>query len=160
MASLSITFTASSETGDIVIELDDDRNNGKSEFLYGEKAYFKVFYDPSLVLYVTSSDGTITSEGNGQEIVEDDYEFISDSEQTVSKPIMSIVDYTWLGNSLGTISKTGLYTFECSDTPDPSNNIGVARVRYASQFARYAVTVGSKPYDTYNVVVSCVGKNE
>lgn len=160
MASLTITFTASADTGDIVIELDDDMNNGRSEFLYGEKAYFKVFYDPSLVLYVTSSDGVITAEGMGQDSVEDDYEFTDGTEQSVSKPIMSIIDYTWFGNNLGTIRKTGLYTFECADTPDPATKVGIARVQYASQFARYAITVGTKPYDTYSVMVSCVGKNE
>ncbi len=158
MATITITFTATAETGDVVIELDNEMNKGKTQFLYGEKAYFKVFYDPSLVLSVTASDGTITEEGYGQEQIEETFNFVDTNEVKVRKPILSLVETTWFGQSLGSLQKDGLFKLVASEQPNPENKVAIAKVKYVTQFKRYAIRVSNKPYDEYPVLVSVVGK--
>jgi len=65
------------------------------------------------------------------------------------------VSYKWLGNNLGRIQKTGLFTLKVEKTPDPAgdNGIGLARVCYNTQFYRYAISVSQKSYDEYPVIV-------
>lgn len=160
MSSLTITF---SKTGagieNIVIEPDEEKNDGKSSFLYGEKAYFKVFADPDLELILKSTDGTLTDEGQGQEQVEEEITFLERAEQNTRKPCLSLTSYDWLGNSLASITKTGLFLIKCELTPEPAgdNGIGLARLKYNTQFKRYGIKVLEKPYDEYSVIVNITG---
>ena len=158
MASLTITFKSFISEEDILIELDEEKNNGKTEFLYGEKAYFKV-YAPDINYQIVSSDGTITSEGIGQETVEETLEFVEGREQTTSKPIVAINSYSWLGNSLGNISKKDIKTIQAEKEPDAigPNGIGLLRLQYSTQFIRYSITVPQKQEAEYEVLVVVVG---
>lgn len=159
MSSLTITFKTITSDADIIIELDDERNNGKTEFMFGEKAYFKVFADPSVNVSIRATDGTITNEGTGQDVVEENLQFIDSNEATTSKPILSISSYEWLGNSLGTITKKDVKTLQAEKTPDPlgDNGIGLLNVKYLSSFRRYAISVPQiSGKNEYSVLVVAV----
>lgn len=71
-SSITINFQTScqGEGSLLIIEADDEMNQGRSCFLYGEKYYFKVYMFPvNMVLDLIASDGTITPEGQGTDTI-------------------------------------------------------------------------------------------
>lgn len=163
MSSVTISFTTALPTGggkDVVIELDDEKNNGKTTFRYGEKAYFKIFYDPALNVVVDKTDGILTDEGQGQETVEEFVSFIDSKEATLNKPCLNILSVEWLGNSLGSITQQGLYSIITEKTPElgGSNGIGLAKIEYTTQFKRYAISIPEKNVDEYQVIVAATSR--
>ncbi len=71
-SSITINFqTSCQNAGDIlVIESDEEMNQGKTCFLYGEKYYFKIYPFPvNMVLDIIPSDGIIAPEGSGVDTI-------------------------------------------------------------------------------------------
>lgn len=157
MADQSITITFCSEVTEedqaLVVELDDEMNNDKTQFLYGEKAYFKIYkYPSSLSLTITPSDGTIASEGSGTDDEEENITFVNTDTASSSKPVKSISSYSWLGNSLGAVSGLGT-------TVNASNEgVGVLKLDYKSDFVRYSITIGTQSEEEYPIVVFILGE--
>ena len=159
MAEQSIVVTFYTETAEgeeyqaLAVELDDEMNDNKTQFRYGEKAYFRIFkYPSSLSITISKSDGTITSEGSGDSEEEATITFVNTDEGSVSKPVKSITSYEWLGNSLGSVSAVG------TKIKASKSGIGVLKLTYRSDFIRHAISVSTKVEDTYPVVVFILGE--
>jgi len=149
-ASIVLTFAASCVVEDhfINVEMDDEKNQGKTCFLYGEKIYFRVFTNPKdMNIRLESSDGSISNEGIGYFEYEEDVQFPNVNEANVQYPIDSVISQDWLGNSLGSIS--------ISNTTIRTEETGVAilKFRYYVSYRSYAITIGPKDYDEYPVLV-------
>jgi hypothetical protein len=164
VANQTVTITFVSETAGegeggadnqiIQIELDSEKNNGKNQFLFGEKAYFKIYKYPStLNIVLDSTDGTIFDEGSGTSDEEELITFANSNEGSSDKPIQSVFSSTWIGRSLGAISASGR-TVTASQL-----GIGVLDFKYKSDFIRKSITVPVKTgYDEYPVVVLVSGE--
>ena len=136
----------------LVVELDAEMNEDKFEFLYGEKAYFRVYTFPEdMELTITPSDGTITEEGSGESEEEEDIAFINVSEASCPKPVSAITASKWLGTSLGAVSAAGTVINASSE------GVAVLKLNYTAQFRRYALSLSEKTEDEYTVVVYIQG---
>ena len=158
-SSLTITFkSVTTGKGDITIELDDEKNNGKTEFSYTDTAYFRVYADPGMNISVYATDGSISNEGGGVSTEKEFKEFIDSRTATTNKPISAIVSNRWYGNNLGSITKTGIREVSCTEEPDAaSGRIGICEVEYTSHFSRYGLTIGQRDDKEYKVLVIVVG---
>jgi hypothetical protein len=136
----------------LVVELDAEMNEDKVEFLYGEKAYFRVYTFPEdMELTITPSDGAITAEGSDESEEEEDIAFINTSEASCPKPVSSIVSSKWLGTSLGAVSAAGTVINASSE------GVAVLKLNYTAKFRRYALSLSAKEEDEYAVVVYIQG---
>lgn len=152
---ITITFIVAPPIEDaIYVELDAEMNFDKTQFVYGEKAYFKVYTIPSdLAIILIPTDGSISAEGSGTETIEDELLTFTETEEgennqtSVSKPVVSIISSSWLGNSLGALSAAG---FEITAT---QLGVGVCKITYSTSFRRYALSLSAKDEDSYIVVV-------
>ncbi len=125
-SSLSITF--GKELGDslvdhISVELDNDKNEGKTSFEVGETAYLKVFYNESYT-YETSG-GALNKAATGLLWdIEDEYvTFAGVSDAYLAYLPSGTVSYEWVGNSGGspvfngrkvTLADTAVAVLKCS----------------------------------------------
>jgi len=153
MASITITFTKVGEGAEnIVIELDEEKNKGKARFVYGDKAYFRVYSEGNYK--INSTDGSVVKVGSISSTEEEFVQFVDSKQVKVSKPINSLLSTNWFGKSLGNITKTDTFTLECSEDVDPSSGkIGIAKVKYASRYDLYYITLPKKPQPEYPVLV-------
>lgn len=155
--SISISFvTAGAADGEVLAaELDSEKNGNKTQFLYGEKAYFRVYtYPESMGLTITESDGHVTSEGSGTVDEEENIVFTNSNEGSCSKPVSSITSSKWLGNSLGSVSAAG------TKIKTSSKGVAVLKLNYRANFKRYALSLSAKADDSYTVVVYIQGGEE
>lgn len=155
--SITIQFGVIGDAGKVAIELDEDMNQGKTQFAYGSKAYFQVYADPGLTVDIIKTDGTLTSEGVGTRLFDEQVQFIDAQTAELGKPIRSIESYQWYGQNLGTITKTGIYQIKCAQAPNISlGKIGIANVSYKADFTRYAISVPNKGVPEYPVLIVAV----
>lgn len=155
--SISISFvTEEVAAGEaLVVELDADKNEDKTQFLYGEKAYFRVYrYPDSMTVTITESDGTITNEGSGSSDEEEDITFANTKEGSCSKPVKSITSSKWLGNSLGSVSAEG------TKITASSKGVAVLKLGYTASYRSHALSLSAKDEDSYTVVVFVQGGDE
>jgi hypothetical protein len=154
-ASLTVSFVNATSNADVVVELDAERNAGKTQFAFGTKAYFKVFADPSLNLNIDNSDGTVTPEGLGTDLITEELTAVDAQTQNTAKVMVSVADSEWYGNSMGAVTKTAAKTvvFEKLPAPGSANGVAIGQVKYYATFRRYAVQVPDKGVPTYNVLV-------
>lgn len=158
--SLTVTFLTEVITDDsgepieasIQVALDSARNNDRTSFLYGSKAYYQVFTAPStLTLTNTPSDGTITSEGAGLETIETIITFPNTNQSSVTYPVYSIESTEWLGNDLGAVHSEG------DKIVSAQAGVGVLKITYKAYFRRYAISVPQRDEDEYRVIVYILG---
>lgn len=152
--SINITFVTSEvAVGEaLVVELDAEKNENKTQFLYGEKAYFRVYtYPESMPITITESDGNITLEGSGTSEEEEQIIFPKTKEGLCSKPVKSITSSKWFGNSLGSVSAEG------TKISVPSEGVAVLKLKYKADFKRYALSLTSKDEESYTVIVYVEG---
>ena len=151
-ASIVLTFAAScaEEEGHyITAEMDDEKNQGKTCFLYGEKIYFRVITIPKdMNIRLESSDGSVSNEGTGYFEYEEDVQFANTNEANTQYPIDSIISSEWLGNSLGSISVIGDNTIRTTES-----GVAILRLRYGVTYRSYAATVGPRDYPEYSILV-------
>jgi hypothetical protein len=153
MASITITFTATGESAeDIVIELDEERNKGKTTFAYGDKAYFRVYSPVPYEVYSTA--GIVEKVASLSSVEEEFVQFVDSNTARLSKPITGILGTKWFGKSLGTVTKTGTFEVQCSEQVDPKvGKIGIAKVKYSSSCGVFFVSLDKKPEPEYPVLV-------
>ena len=151
--SVTIQFVTVS-LDELIIELDSVMNDEETQFKYGEKAYFRAFsYPIDLSLTLTPTDGVISNEGNGDSDEEDEIiTFINTNEGSTSKPVQSITSYSWLGNSLGSVSAMG------STITASKEGTGVLKITYKSNFRRFGLVLLTRDEDTYTVIIVVVGE--
>lgn len=158
MANASITVTFVTDTGNleanasIQVALDSARNEGKTRFLFGSKAYYQVYFSPStMTISQIASDGAVTEEGSGTEQQTEYVNFSNSNEGTVTYPISSIVSSEWFGTNLGALSYIGK-TVQASQS-----GVGVLKLVYNTAFNRYAISVSDTGDDTYYIIVYIAG---
>lgn len=152
--SISISFvTAEVAAGEaLVVELDDDKNDDKTEFLYGETAHFRIYKYPSdMEVTITQSDGSISSEGGGTSEEEEDIIFTDTDESSCTKPAKSIISSNWLGNSLGSVSAEG------TKISVSSKGVAVLRLKYKTEYTGRGLSLGGQGEDSYTVIVYVQG---
>lgn len=172
--SIVVTFgTDTIEDGQIlVVELDEEKHlevygSARTSFLYGEKAYFRIYKYPSdmeitIKTSVDSSDpGAVRSEGGGTTgesglaASNDTLQFTATNGTNyagTTKPIKAIVDSEWIGDSLGAISFEGATVFASK------NGLGVLDLDYKSSFTRHSLSISPKPHDEFRVIVMVIGR--
>jgi len=149
--SIVLTFAASCAAEDhyITAEMDDEKNQGKTCFLYGEKIYFRVITIPKdMNIRLEPSDGSVSNEGTGYFEYEEDVQFANTNEANTQYPIDSIVSSEWLGNSLGSISVVGDNIIRATES-----GVAILRLKYGVTYRSYAATVGPRDYPEYSVLV-------
>ena len=151
--SVTIEFVAVTVAAELILQLDSVMNDEKTSFEYGEKAYFQAFsYPVSMVLALTPTDGVISNEGSGTSDEEDEIvTFVDSDEESVSKPVLSITSYNWLGTSLGSVASDGTKIITSV------KGTGVLKITYTSNFRRYGLVLPTKDEESYPVIVVVVG---
>lgn len=157
MATTSTTITFSTETSvegaSVDIDLDEEKNNGNSRFLYGTSAHFRVFKHPdSLNLTYFNSDGTLSMGGDGTATLTETITFANVQEGSTRFAILGIVSYNWFGNSLGVPSAAG-----GKKVTVPTKGVGVLEIKYTAKFRAGSLSVGFKPFEEYPVLVHVIG---
>jgi hypothetical protein len=156
VSSLTITFSALGEGADSVqIELDDELNGDRSQFVYGEVANFLVFLDDSKYDYqVFATDGVLINNGSRTVNRDFDYQFVDTPIQSLQYPINDILSYQWYGNNLGAITKNSLFEVKCAITPDPSNGtIGIGDGVISTTGHSHGISIQDKPLPEYPVLI-------
>lgn len=166
---LTVTFVTDVITDDsgipidasVQVRLDSDRNEDRTRFLYGSKAYFQVFTAPSeLTLELSSSDGNITEEGTGEETITTYVNFPDTNQGDVSFPVAEILydldddglpGTRWLGEGLGAIHAEG------DKIVASQSGIGVLKITYKANFRRYAISINDQGVSEYYVLVYILG---
>ena len=157
---ITVTFVTEDEITDedgnvytsLQVELDSDRNDGETRFLFGSKAYYRIFKSPdTLVIIQTQSAGVITDEGSGTEEVTSYITFANTNKGTLTYPLESIVSAEWLGNDLGALSYIG------NIVTSSQSGIGVLKVVYNAAFTRHAISVNVDGVTEYAVLIYITG---
>jgi hypothetical protein len=157
---ITVTFVTEDELTDaegniytsLQVELDSDRNEGETRFLFGSKAYYRIFKSPTdLVIAQTQSDGIITSEGVGTEEITEYITFADTNKGTIGYPLDSIVSAAWLGNDLGALSYVG------NIVTASQTGVGVLKVVYNAIFTRHAISVNVDGETEYAVLIYITG---
>lgn len=159
--STTITFVVKgldSSGGGISVELDEAKNNGKSQFESGDTVYFKVFCSPSSMSVTPySSDGSVTLEADSTCEVKDQLVFALEKEASLSKPATgALTSYKWLGkNNGGSLSLNSSGTSAVVST----EVVAVCDVAYNATYKPGSLSGVVIPSDImeYPVVVVLVG---
>jgi len=91
----------------IYIELDEDRNGGKSSFAPTDTIFLRVYSSAPYSIQVTSGSITKIAEDEVSEVEGDIMLFDGETYPSVSKPINEVGTNIWYGNDLGAITKIG-----------------------------------------------------
>ena len=154
-ASLTVAFVNATSNADVVIELDAERNNNKTQFQFGTQAFFLVYAPLDLALNIDQSDGTVTPQGFGTKMITENLTAVDAQTQTTAKVMTSVASSAWYGNSMGAVAKTApkTLTFEKLPAPGSPNGVAIGTVDYYAPFRRFAITVPDQGVPTYNVLV-------
>jgi len=157
---ITVTFVTEDELTDeegnvytsLQVALDSDRNDGETRFLFGSKAYYKIFKSPSdLIIAQVQSAGIITDEGVGTEEVTENIAFANTNKGTISYPLNSLVSADWLGNDLGALAYVG------NIVTASQSGVGVLKLVYNTSFTRHAISVNVDGVETYAVLIYITG---
>jgi hypothetical protein len=172
-SSLTISFNTTTGSSDqfIDLELDDDLNDDKSSFLFGDTVYFKVFTNCSTVDFYLS-EGSIINVGSGTDDVTEIITFseppesaggvASDNTASLSYPAK---DGTFSATKIGSGTGCGTITVDSVDSKQVNASLagpGAYIVTYKSDYLSKKITGPNMPYEwdtdeSYPVVVVAVG---
>jgi hypothetical protein len=144
----TITFAISCNANDsIQVELDTDLNGDKSCFLYGDTAWFRIFTSPlDMQFTIDVTAGSIcegSPELNTLTDQEETLEFVEEIEANTARPILNLLEARWLGNNLGTITKSGVSSLKAA-----VKGLGVMKVKYESQYHLRGLTLQDQSPET------------
>jgi len=143
-ATLEVSFgleegeESSDSSPSISMELDDEANEGRTQFPFGTAAHIRIFVKPAnlSITRMESNIGGASSGGTGTMTVKERITFSNSRSASVSKPISDSFSYKWVGSGLGSLSPS----------PDGENvrcskkGFGIAEVTYRAKFIRGSVT--------------------
>ena len=170
-SSLTINFTTTTGSVDqfIDIDLDDDLNNEKSTFLFGDTAYFRVFTNCSTLSFYPS-ESSVSSNGTKTADSEEYISFTqppataggiaSENTASVSYPINSgTLTATKIAGDCGSLSVDAVDTKQINAS---KAGVAVYKVEYESDYKSYSIGGISAPPgwvddSTYPVVIVVVG---
>lgn len=128
-----IMDSADEDRGILLLEIDareEGFNSGRTSFTPGDQPVVLVYKSIDVELNdVDSSAGDIAAEGTGTAEIDEYVDFVNTNEAEVRYPIVSILEYKWLGNDLGapTFSEETKLTV-------PTSGIGRLKIKYTSNF--------------------------
>ncbi|KJR41316.1 hypothetical protein MCHI_002785 [Candidatus Magnetoovum chiemensis] len=151
------------ENKDITVEPDEDRNEGKTCFAFGEKYYFDVFtIPPDMAITLSTTDGAVKYEGEFTKQVTEQVVFTtlaadeenSSNNADTAKYIQSLDSVTFYGADLGALTKIGSKTVKCA-------NFGhsVAEITYTTTYRLYSVTCPPRDTSPYPIDVLVMEEN-
>lgn len=160
-SSITVTFATAAdiEAGHMLyVELDGDKNaeeygSEKSQFLYGEVAYFRVFKSPSDLKYdIVISDGSLTDHGKGTYVTKEDSPematFINTNTARSRLPVKTLTSQEWLGNSLGNVNVSDDVNLIAG-----KSGVGVLSYSITADFDRKGISVPNKNVPEYPVII-------
>lgn len=134
MASTATTITFVTQAlnggaGTIAIELDEVKNNKKSQFSSGDTVFFKAFTSPlTMQLDSDSSAGTVTIGQSASGDITEILTFANAKEATVRFIGNSIKSFRWFGNNLGQPTLNG------NQVTIAAAGIGALEIVYAATY--------------------------
>lgn len=157
--SLAVTYSEEPEgeegAGSISgsIELDEVKNDGKSQFAPGDTAWFRIFVTPPdcLVEALQSTDGSVSGPGGAQTmaIADEEITFTNSDSANTSKPIVGGVSVRWMGTPIrGAVSVTPSGALKLSQ-----KGTGIAVVSYTTKYLPGSIRVNRITEDPYKVMV-------
>ena len=141
-ASLTIEFVSSVADGhSLSLEVASEDNNGKTSFAPGDSVYFRLYQIGDFNYNIGSTNGSIALTNNN--LLSDEEEDITfepnDKVKDLQKPIDTLTNIYWYGNSLGSLTKAT----ESSITLGTSaTGYGVTNIKYTSPYKKYLLTNG------------------
>lgn len=118
----------------LAAELDESKNGGKTTFMPGDIVHFRVWC--SGVFNVSSTIGTVSKGGLGNEQQEEIISFIKGGPSGISKLATNIIDVFWYGNNLGTINVIAPTQVQASGNNE--NTIGICKLKYNTTYRECA----------------------
>lgn len=160
----TITFVVKGAgSGGISVELNDVKNDDKSQFESGDTVYFKVFTSPAnMQVTPYTSDGDVVV-GNTRipDTQTDTLTFAMEKEQPLSKLLEGALSYKWLSPGMAskatlTANKSGTAVVSSASADD---TLGVAEVTYDTKYLEGVLTNVDIPegLTEYPVVIVLVG---
>ena len=151
-ASIVVNFEKSDASSYLVVELDSDKNLGKTTFRQGDEIYFRVFSDISYSVDVT--DGSAIKEESSVELadIKETLSFVKTKKATVQKKIKgSSISQTWYGTNLGNLVKTGTVNVEIDTAEDEP--LGVCEITYKSEYDLWKLVPPAGMPDEYAIII-------
>jgi hypothetical protein len=138
------------------VELDDERNGGKTQFSSGDTVFFKAYTSPpDMEVTGDASSGTLTKGAKGTGIVKEQLTFANAKTANLRYLANKITSFKWFGRDGGAPSVIG------NQVTIPANTIGVLEVEYEADYTSWSlggVTIPSG-LAQFPVLVVLVGAN-
>ena len=154
-ASLVINFGDTDKDGESNIVLDaevnEEDNNGKTSFLAGDTVYFRIYHSGNYTVTQTMGSTSIYNRNVSSVITDEEVHFTFSATANTDKLITSLVNYSWMGNNLGAISKSNYSEVTCG----VADNIGIAKITYNTNYDLWQFNSPSTP-DTYSVIIGVI----
>lgn len=164
MAKVTISFVTADDESKMSIESDSERNKDytgktKTKFRYGDTAYFRVYSHEPEYIGASSTDGELSDMGIYTDTVSTEIlPFITEQTADTDKPLKKINDYTWLGNSLGSVTAYDSYSVQASSSPS-NDKIAVLSLSYQTTYRLFALTLSKREMEEYPVMVYVRSEN-
>lgn len=136
-ASLTIEFSFDGADGhNLILEVVAEDNNGKTTFTPGDNVYFRLYQVGDFNYNIGTTSGSVSLSRSDLLSDEEDDLIFTPSERTnnTKKPVHSVTNIYWYGNSLGSLSHTGT-SFSVSQ-----DGYGVANIKYKSLYKEYLLS--------------------
>ena len=151
-ASIVINFEKSDASSYLTVELDSEKNQGKTAFRQGDNIYFKVYSDVSYSIYVTSGsvvkEEALTESADIKEVLS----FIKTKTASVQKKVLgNSISQVWYGDNIGDLFKTGVTSVEIDTVEDEP--IGVCEITYRSEYDVWRLIPPDGMPDDYAIVI-------
>jgi len=158
MAKVTVSFVTADDMSKMTIESDPDRNKDytgrtKTKFRYGDTAYFRVYSHEPEKIKVSASDGELADMGIYTTTIADEIlPFITEQTADTEKPVKKISGYTWLGNSLGSVTAYDSYSVQTSSAPT-GDMIATLSLTYQTSYRLFGLTLAKRDISEYPVIV-------
>jgi len=128
--SLKVTFTQNVESGNLLLELDEEKNNGLTRFPPGQNAYLRLFPAGANPQILCNMGSVEFSAKNLPLEVEEDILVVNSDSAATKYPVSEIVSVEWLGKHWG----NGTVRVDGSRITFTKKVTGVLRVSYRTYY--------------------------
>ena len=151
-ASIVINFEKTDETSYLAVELDSEKNLGKTTFRQGDDIFFKVYSDIDYSIDVTSGTVVQTESDTESAEIKETLSFIKTKYATVQKKVLgNSISQVWYGSTLGDLFKSGVVSVEI-DTAE-AEPVGVCEITYKSEYDLWRLVPPAGMPDDYAIVI-------
>jgi len=138
----------------IYVELDEQRNAGKSTFHPNDKAiYLKIWSSLDYTPVMTAGTMSLFKSDEVLEMPGETLSFVHDESPSVSKPIETLLGKTWYGNDLGDLSIVENSKVKLEAASQDYNTLGICEVRYETKYDVWKVIPPSGIEDTFSIFI-------